>query len=53
LTVLEYQLDPWRPQGHHGAEDGQLRLSDARRLVDVAQDAIIVELDCGTTRGLK
>ena len=46
------QLHARRPQGpgRHGAEDGQRYLT--RRLVDVAQDCIIVEEDCGTTRGI-
>jgi DNA-directed RNA polymerase subunit beta' len=55
LTVLEYF------NSTHGARKGladtALKTANSgyltRRLVDVAQDAIIVELDCGTTRGLK
>src|SRR5438105_12360519 len=54
LTVLEYF------NSTHGARKGladtALKTANSgyltRRLVDVAQDAIITELDCGTTRGL-
>jgi len=54
LTVLEYF------NSTHGARKGladtALKTANSgyltRRLVDVAQDAIIVEEDCGTTRGL-
>src|SRR5438105_978337 len=54
LTVLEYF------NSTHGARKGltDTALQTAhsgyltRRLVDVAQDAIITEVDCGTTRGL-
>ena len=54
LTVLEYFT------ATHGARKGladtALKTANSgyltRRLVDVAQDAIIVENDCGTTRGL-
>ncbi|WP_395693566.1 DNA-directed RNA polymerase subunit beta' [Piscinibacter sp.] len=54
LRVLEYFLST------HGARKGladtALRTADAgyltRRLVDVAQDVIITEHDCGTERGL-
>jgi DNA-directed RNA polymerase subunit beta' len=54
LTVLEYFIST------HGARKGladtALKTADAgyltRRLVDVAQDVIINEEDCGTTRGL-
>jgi DNA-directed RNA polymerase subunit beta' len=54
LTVLEYFISS------HGARKGladtALKTADAgyltRRLVDVAQDVIINEEDCGTTRGL-
>jgi DNA-directed RNA polymerase subunit beta' len=54
LTVLEYF------NSTHGARKGladtALKTANSgyltRRLVDVAQDAIIVEHDCGTTRGL-
>ena len=54
LSVLEYFIST------HGARKGladtALKTADAgyltRRLVDVAQDVIIVEQDCGTLRGL-
>ncbi|ACI98133.1 DNA-directed RNA polymerase subunit beta' [Rhodospirillum centenum] len=54
LTVLEYF------NSTHGARKGladtALKTANSgyltRRLVDVAQDAIIVENDCGTTRGI-
>jgi DNA-directed RNA polymerase subunit beta' len=54
LTALEYFLST------HGARKGladtALRTADAgyltRRLVDVAQDVIITEEDCGTTTGI-
>ena len=54
LNALEYFLST------HGARKGladtALRTADAgyltRRLVDVAQDVIIMELDCGTTSGV-
>ncbi|MCG8340578.1 MAG: DNA-directed RNA polymerase subunit beta' [Cytophagales bacterium] len=54
LDVLEYFIST------HGARKGladtALKTADAgyltRRLVDVAQDAIITEEDCGTLRGL-
>lgn len=55
LTVLEYFTSS------HGARKGladtALRTADSgyltRRLVDVAQDVIIRELDCGTTEGIE
>jgi DNA-directed RNA polymerase subunit beta' len=55
LTVLEYFIST------HGARKGladtALKTADAgyltRRLVDVSQDIIINEIDCGTLRGLK
>ena len=55
LSVLEYFIST------HGARKGladtALRTADSgyltRRLVDVAQDVIIREEDCGTDRGLK
>ncbi|MTD32211.1 DNA-directed RNA polymerase subunit beta' [Planomicrobium sp. YIM 101495] len=55
LTVLEYFIST------HGARKGladtALKTADSgyltRRLVDVAQDAIVRENDCGTDRGLK
>jgi DNA-directed RNA polymerase subunit beta' len=54
LTVLEYFLST------HGARKGladtAIRTADSgyltRRLVDVSQDVIITEHDCGTTQGL-
>ena len=54
LTVLEYFIST------HGARKGladtALKTADAgyltRRLVDVAQDVIIADSDCGTLRGL-
>ena len=54
LTVLEYFIST------HGARKGladtALRTADSgyltRRLIDVAQDVIIVEEDCGTTAGI-
>jgi len=55
LTVLEYFIST------HGARKGladtALKTADAgyltRRLVDVAQNAVIVEEDCGTIEGLE
>src|SRR6187431_1308471 len=55
LDVLEYFIST------HGARKGladtALKTADAgyltRRLVDVAQDVVITEEDCGTLRGLK
>ncbi len=55
LTVLEYFIST------HGARKGladtALKTADSgyltRRLVDVAQDVIVREQDCGTDRGLK
>jgi DNA-directed RNA polymerase subunit beta' len=55
LSVLEYFIST------HGARKGladtALRTADSgyltRRLVDVAQELIIRELDCGTNRGLR
>ncbi|MFQ6099144.1 MAG: hypothetical protein ACE5O2_15540, partial [Armatimonadota bacterium] len=54
LNVLEYFVST------HGARKGladvALRTADAgyltRRLVDVAQDVIVTDLDCGTTEGI-
>ncbi|HEV7230127.1 MAG TPA: DNA-directed RNA polymerase subunit beta' [Bacteroidia bacterium] len=54
LSILEYFIST------HGARKGladtALKTADAgyltRRLVDVAQDVVINELDCGTLRGL-
>ncbi|MDO8471664.1 MAG: DNA-directed RNA polymerase subunit beta' [bacterium] len=55
LSVFEYFVST------HGARKGRadtaLRTSDAgyltRRLVDVAQDVVISEVDCGTKNGIK
>jgi len=55
LTVLEYFIST------HGARKGladtALKTADAgyltRRLVDVSQDVIVTENDCGTLRGIK
>src|SRR6201986_5252900 len=55
LSVLEYF------NSTHGARQGladtALKTANSgyltRRLVDVAQDAIITEFDCGTSRGIK
>ncbi|GGC76907.1 DNA-directed RNA polymerase subunit beta' [Hoyosella rhizosphaerae] len=55
LTVLEYFINT------HGARKGladtALRTADSgyltRRLVDVSQDVIVREVDCGTSRGLE
>ena len=55
LTVLEYFIST------HGARKGladtALRTADSgyltRRLVDVAQDVIVREIDCGTTLGIE
>ena len=55
LSVLEYFIST------HGARKGladtALRTADSgyltRRLVDVAQDVIIREIDCGTTDGIE
>ena len=54
LSILEYFIST------HGARKGladtALKTADAgyltRRLVDVAQDAVIIEEDCGTLRGI-
>ncbi|WP_019852807.1 DNA-directed RNA polymerase subunit beta' [Actinopolyspora mortivallis] len=55
LSVLEYFIS------NHGARKGladtALRTADSgyltRRLVDVSQDVIVRELDCGTDRGIR
>ena len=55
LTVLEYFIST------HGARKGladtALKTADSgyltRRLVDVAQDVIVREVDCGTTQGVR
>lgn len=54
LSVLEYFISTHG--GRKGQADTSLRTADAgyltRRLVDVSQDIIIREEDCGATRGL-
>jgi DNA-directed RNA polymerase subunit beta' len=54
LTVLEYFISTHG--GRKGQADTALRTADSgyltRRLVDVSQDVIIRETDCGTERGL-
>jgi len=55
LSILEYFIST------HGARKGladtALKTADAgyltRRLIDVAQDSIIAEIDCGTIRGIE
>ncbi|MCH2818401.1 DNA-directed RNA polymerase subunit beta', partial [Listeria monocytogenes] len=53
LTVLEYFIST--PGARKGLTDTALKTADSgyltRRLVDVAQDVIIREDDCGTDRG--
>ncbi|RLP11927.1 DNA-directed RNA polymerase subunit beta' [Propionibacterium australiense] len=54
LTVLEYFISTHG--GRKGQADTALRTADSgyltRRLVDVSQDVVIRENDCGTERGL-
>ena len=54
LTVLEYFISTHG--GRKGQADTALRTADSgyltRRLVDVSQDVIVREEDCGTTRGM-
>lgn len=54
LTVTEYIISSYGAR--KGLVDTALRTADSgyltRRLVDVSQDVIIRELDCGTQRGL-
>lgn len=54
LSILEYFLSTYT--GRKAIVDTALRTSNAgyltRRLVDVAQDCIIVDEDCGTTEGI-
>jgi DNA-directed RNA polymerase subunit beta' len=54
LTVTEYIISSYGAR--KGLVDTALRTADSgyltRRLVDVAQDVIIREFDCGTTRGI-
>ncbi|MGB9561636.1 MAG: DNA-directed RNA polymerase subunit beta', partial [bacterium] len=55
LTVLEYFISSHG--GRKGLADTALKTADAgyltRRLVDVAQDVIITEDDCGTIQGVE
>ena len=54
LTVTEYIISSYGAR--KGLVDTALRTADSgyltRRLVDVSQDVIVREFDCGTTRGL-
>ena len=54
LTVTEYIISSYGAR--KGLVDTALRTADSgyltRRLVDVSQDVIIRELDCGTSRGI-
>src|SRR6202051_1777964 len=54
FTVLEYFVSP--PGARKGLADTALKTADSgiltRRLVDVAQDVIISEYDCGTVDGI-
>lgn len=54
LTVTEYVISCYGAR--KGLVDTALRTADSgyltRRLVDVAQDIIIREIDCGTTKGI-
>ncbi len=54
LTVTEYIISSYGAR--KGLVDTALRTADSgyltRRLVDVAQDVIVREVDCGTTRGI-
>lgn len=54
LTVTEYIISSYGAR--KGLVDTALRTADSgyltRRLVDVSQDVIVRELDCGTTRGV-
>lgn len=55
LTVTEYIISSYGAR--KGLVDTALRTADSgyltRRLVDVSQDVIVREADCGTTRGIK
>ncbi|MFN5981554.1 MAG: DNA-directed RNA polymerase subunit beta'', partial [Pseudanabaena sp.] len=55
LTVTEYIISSYGAR--KGLVDTALRTADSgyltRRLVDVSQDVIVRENDCGTTRGIK
>ena len=54
LTVTEYIISSYGAR--KGLVDTALRTADSgyltRRLVDVSQDVIVREVDCGTTRGI-
>ncbi|BDA76531.1 hypothetical protein CAL7716_106970 (plasmid) [Calothrix sp. PCC 7716] len=54
LTVTEYIISSYGAR--KGLVDTALRTADSgyltRRLVDVSQDVIIREIDCGTDRGI-
>jgi DNA-directed RNA polymerase subunit beta' len=54
LSVLEYFISTHG--GRKGLADTALKTSDAgyltRRLVDVAQDVMVIEEDCGTSNGI-
>jgi DNA-directed RNA polymerase subunit beta' len=55
LTVTEYIISSYGAR--KGLVDTALRTADSgyltRRLVDVSQDVIVRELDCGTSRGIE
>ena len=55
LTVLEYFISTHG--GRKGLADTALKTADAgyltRRLVDVAHDLVVTELDCGTINGVR
>ena len=55
LTVTEYIISSYGAR--KGLVDTALRTADSgyltRRLVDVSQDVIVREIDCGTKRGIK
>ncbi|NEO44637.1 MAG: DNA-directed RNA polymerase subunit beta'', partial [Moorea sp. SIO4A3] len=55
LTVTEYIISSYGAR--KGLVDTALRTADSgyltRRLVDVSQDVIVRDLDCGTSRGIK
>ena len=55
LTVTEYIISSYGAR--KGLVDTALRTADSgyltRRLVDVSQDVIVREMDCGTQRGIK
>jgi len=55
LTVTEYIISSYGAR--KGLVDTALRTADSgyltRRLVDVSQDVILREIDCGTTRGIR